>query len=163
MNVLKPHLQTTVLTLLAAGKSQREIARVTRVDRKTIRGLVQRADGGISNSPMVATGPAIQIPPPRPPAPRTMCLLWRMAHQKKTRHLFKGGTADHRFLVSNLLKCRAASNCSPPTHPPRKPHSTPWTATAVNKLDSLGQRRNNTTSYFLTDMGFLCNPKSLQD
>jgi DNA-binding CsgD family transcriptional regulator len=39
VNVLKPHLQTTVLTLLAAGKSQREIARITRVDRKTIRGL----------------------------------------------------------------------------------------------------------------------------
>jgi hypothetical protein len=32
VNVLKPHLQTTILTLLAAGKSQREIARI---DRKT--------------------------------------------------------------------------------------------------------------------------------
>jgi hypothetical protein len=34
MNVLKLHLQTTILTLLAAGKSQREIARIPRVDRK---------------------------------------------------------------------------------------------------------------------------------
>ena len=68
MNVLKQHLQTTVLTLLAAGKSQREIARITRVDRKTIRSLVQRIDAGVSNSPGVATGSAIQIPPPRPPA-----------------------------------------------------------------------------------------------
>ena len=68
MNVLKQHLQTTVLTLLAAGKSQREIARITSVDRKTIRSLVQRIDAGVSNSPGVATGSAIQIPPPRPPA-----------------------------------------------------------------------------------------------
>lgn len=35
MNVLKPHLQITATTLLAAGKSQREIERITRVDRKT--------------------------------------------------------------------------------------------------------------------------------
>jgi transposase len=72
VNVLKPHLQTTVLTLLAAGKSQREIARITSVDRKTIRSLIQRVDGGISNSPRVATGLAVQIPPPRPLAPPTV-------------------------------------------------------------------------------------------
>lgn len=72
MNVLKPHLQTTVMTLLAAGKSQREISRITSVDRKTIRSLAQRTDGGISNSPRVATGLAVQIPPPRPPAPPTV-------------------------------------------------------------------------------------------
>jgi DNA-binding CsgD family transcriptional regulator len=33
VNVLKPHLQTTLFTLLAAGKSQREIARITKLDR----------------------------------------------------------------------------------------------------------------------------------
>ncbi|SHN40515.1 hypothetical protein SAMN05192549_1317, partial [Duganella sacchari] len=55
MNVLKPHLQTTILTLLAAGKSQREIARITSVDRKTIRSLAQRTIRGVSNSPGVAT------------------------------------------------------------------------------------------------------------
>jgi transposase len=69
VNVLKQHLQTTILTLLAAGKSQREIARITRVDRKTIRSLALHATGGDSNSPRVATGPVAQIPPPRPPAP----------------------------------------------------------------------------------------------
>lgn len=68
MNVLKQHLQTTVLTLLAADKSQREIARITGIDRKTIRSLTQRASEANSNSPGVATGPAVQIPPPRPPA-----------------------------------------------------------------------------------------------
>ena len=68
MKVLKPHLQTTVLTLLAAGKSQREIERITRIDRKTIRNLALRTTVVVSNSPMVATGPTAQIPPPRPPA-----------------------------------------------------------------------------------------------
>ena len=68
MNVLKPHLQTTVYTLLAAGKSQREIARITEIDRKTIRGLARRFVTEQATSPGVATGPVIQIPPPRPPA-----------------------------------------------------------------------------------------------
>lgn len=42
MNVLKPHLQTTIRTLLQAGASQREIERVTGIDRKTIRAYQQR-------------------------------------------------------------------------------------------------------------------------
>jgi len=37
LNVLKSHLKTTVLTLLGLKKSQREIQRLTGVDRKTIR------------------------------------------------------------------------------------------------------------------------------
>jgi hypothetical protein len=37
MNVLKPHLQATVKTLLGKGIRQREINRKTSVDRKTIR------------------------------------------------------------------------------------------------------------------------------
>lgn len=71
MNVLKPHLKNTVLTLLLKHVSQHEIARKTGIDRKTIRhyahGMASRED---SNSP-TATGspdPARQIPPPRPPA-----------------------------------------------------------------------------------------------
>ena len=69
MNVLKPHLQTTVFTLLAADKSQREIARVTQIDRKTIRALARRFAAEQSNSPGAATGSDGQIPPPRPPGP----------------------------------------------------------------------------------------------
>ncbi len=68
MNVLKPHLQTTLSTLLGAGKSHREIERITRIDRKTIRAYHQRLAGGQSNSSGVATGSAAQTPPPRPPA-----------------------------------------------------------------------------------------------
>lgn len=74
MNVLKPHLKTTVATLLANGSSQREIERRTGVDRKTIRALLRAmgcAAPAEANSPTPATGPAGpvgQIPPPRPPA-----------------------------------------------------------------------------------------------
>jgi len=72
---LKPHLQTTIWTLLEAGTSQREIERVTGIDRKTIRAYQKRfattapatSPGVATDSPGVATGAAPQIPPPRPP------------------------------------------------------------------------------------------------
>ena len=67
MNVLKLQLRITIQTLLQGGATQREIARRTGVDRKTIRRLAAAA-----NSPGVATGSdgdPDQIPPPRPPAP----------------------------------------------------------------------------------------------
>jgi transposase len=71
LNVLKSHVRITIETLLRNGKSQREIERLTGVDRKTIRRY-----GKPSNSPGVATGSAagrtgvdaIETPPPRPPA-----------------------------------------------------------------------------------------------
>ena len=54
---MKPHLQTTVWTLLEAGASQRDIQRVTGIDRKTIRGYQKRfAAAAAANSPGVATG-----------------------------------------------------------------------------------------------------------
>jgi hypothetical protein len=56
VKILKPHLQTTVFTLLAAGKSQREIARITAIDRKAIRALERRFAIGQANSPGAATG-----------------------------------------------------------------------------------------------------------
>jgi transposase len=68
LNVLKPHRQTTIATLLQAGASQRQIERVTGIDRKTIRTYQQRFAAEQSNSPGVATGSPAQIPPPRPPA-----------------------------------------------------------------------------------------------
>jgi IstB-like ATP binding protein len=72
LNVLKPNLRISIQTLLQVGTPQREIARVTGVDRKTIRRYAREA-----NSPRVATGfPAGKLadgdqnPPPRPPAPK---------------------------------------------------------------------------------------------
>ena len=72
MNVLKPHLQTTLSTLLASNTSHRQIERVTGIDRKTIRTYAKRIEELMANSPGVATGTPDgapdQIPPPRPPA-----------------------------------------------------------------------------------------------
>jgi transposase len=77
LNVLKPHLRITVETLLRKGRSQREIERLTGVDRKTIRRYGQgAAEESPSNSPGVATGcdgresgvVEGETPPPRPPA-----------------------------------------------------------------------------------------------
>jgi len=69
VNVLKPHLQTTIWTLLEAGRSQREIERVTGIDRKTIRSYQKRfAAAAAANSPGVASGAAPPTPPPWPPA-----------------------------------------------------------------------------------------------
>jgi transposase len=66
VNVLKQHLQVAIQTLLDRGATQREIERMTGVDRKTIRRYQRQ-----SNSPGVATGSAVlagQTPPPWPPA-----------------------------------------------------------------------------------------------
>lgn len=76
MNVLKPHLKNTVITLIQQGISQREIYRKTGIDRKTIRyhvrAMLSAAVDRDPNSSTLATGsiaqPEIQTPPPRPPA-----------------------------------------------------------------------------------------------
>jgi transposase len=79
VNVLKPQQQGTVFTLLERKKSQREIHRLTGIDRKTIRKyeeLYRAQVAGGSNSPGVATGSGEapgQIPPPRPPAAEAAC------------------------------------------------------------------------------------------
>jgi transposase len=67
LNVLKPHLQTTIATLLASNTSHRQIGRVTGIDRKTIRTYAKRIDELKANSSGVATGTPDQIPSPRPP------------------------------------------------------------------------------------------------
>ncbi|KAI3608556.1 Mobile element protein (plasmid) [Cupriavidus necator H850] len=97
---MKPHLQTTVLTLLAAGKSQREIERVTGVDRKTIRRLAQRQ--AEVNSPTPATGVGAQIPPPRPPANRpSSCEPYREWIEAQLR-LRRNYTAIYQDLVDQF-------------------------------------------------------------
>jgi len=68
LNVLKPHLQTTLSTLLESNTSHRQIERVTGIDRKTIRTYAKRIEELKANSSGVATGTPDQIPPPRPPA-----------------------------------------------------------------------------------------------
>jgi transposase len=67
VNVLKPHKRTTIFTLLGLGKSQRDIERITGIDRKTIRSYQRLYEAQRANSPGVATDPVEQIPPPWPP------------------------------------------------------------------------------------------------
>lgn len=74
MNVLTPQQRSTVVTLLQNKVSQHEINRKTGIDRKTIRKLAREmvaAEAPASNSPMATGSPdvAVQLPPPRPPAP----------------------------------------------------------------------------------------------
>jgi transposase len=101
VNVLKPHLQTTVYTLLAAGKSQHQIARITEIDRKTIRGLARRFQAERSNSPMVTTGSVIEIPPSRPPGPISECEPHRAFIQAQL-HLRRNYTAIYQDLVDQF-------------------------------------------------------------
>jgi len=75
VNVLKPHLKSTVFTLISQRVSQREIHRLTGIDRKTIRFYAKSmpvAAEAEPNSSTLATGsptgPEIENPPPRPPA-----------------------------------------------------------------------------------------------
>ena len=66
---MKSNQRATIETLLERNTPQREIARITGIDRKTIRSYRQRwLEQRRSNSPGVATGSAEQIPPPWPPA-----------------------------------------------------------------------------------------------
>ncbi len=69
---MKPNQRATIQTLLERNTAQREIARITGIDRKTVRTYRERWLAQQSNSPGVATGSgavATQIPPPWPPAP----------------------------------------------------------------------------------------------
>jgi transposase len=75
VNVLKPNKRATILMLLERGTPQREVARITGIDRKTVRSYWQRWQAERANSPGVATGsePNLapiedQIPPPWPAA-----------------------------------------------------------------------------------------------
>jgi len=87
VNVLKDHLRVTVETLLARGETQREIARRTGVNRRTIRAIEAKcsrvaigsvsncstlATGSVSNSPGVATGSA-----PAPKGASSACAPYR--------------------------------------------------------------------------------------
>jgi transposase len=110
VNVLKPHLQTTVFTLPAADKSQREISRITDIDRKTIRRLEECFAAEQANSPRVVTGSTSQIPPSRPASPdrqsTSACEPHRAFIQAQLR-LHRNFTAIYQDLVDQF--CFSAS------------------------------------------------------
>ena len=69
---MKPNQRATVYTLSERNTTQREIARITGIDRKTVRSYQRRWQAEQSNSPGVATDSdalVSQIDPPWPPAP----------------------------------------------------------------------------------------------
>ena len=122
MNVLKPHLQATVKTLLDKGMSQREIKRKTGIDRKTICKYADELNGhetgeGIipPKSPIeqkVATGAENEFgqnPPPRPPArekkaskqARSVCEAHRDWIEEQVR-LGRNGMAIYQDLVEQF-------------------------------------------------------------
>jgi hypothetical protein len=76
VNVLKPYLENTVITLLKKGFQQRQINRKTGVDRKTIRRIRRQlaaaaaVEAKSSITPATGSGPpsAAENPPPWPPA-----------------------------------------------------------------------------------------------
>ena len=109
MNVLKPHLQTTIWTLLQANASQREIERVTGISRHTIRTYQQRFAAERANCSGVAAGSealASQTAPPRPAAPAviaaplaaSLCEPWSEFIQAQLR-LKRNATAIYQDLV----------------------------------------------------------------
>lgn len=65
---MKPNHRATIYTLLERGTTQREIARITGIDRKTVRSYQRRWLAERPTSPGVATGCEQHIPPPWPPA-----------------------------------------------------------------------------------------------
>jgi transposase len=115
VNVLKPNQRATVYTLLERNTPGREIARITGIDRKTVRSYRTRWLAEISNSPGVATGsdPAsstdagavtTQIPPPWPPAPApgstSLCEVHREFIEAQLR-LRRNATAIYQDLVDS--------------------------------------------------------------
>jgi transposase len=99
---LKPHLQTTIWTLLKAKASQREIERVTGISRHTIRSYQQRFAGEQANCPGVATDSADQTAPPWPLAGESVatsqCEPWREFIEEQLR-LKRNATAIYQDLV----------------------------------------------------------------
>ena len=65
---MKPHLQTTIWTLLRNGATQREIARVTGISRHTIRACEKQfASQGDTGPPGTVIDASTQTAPPWPP------------------------------------------------------------------------------------------------
>jgi transposase len=115
VNVLKLNQRATVYTLLERNTPGREIARITGIDRKTVRSYRTRWLAEISNSPGLATGSdpvpntdagpvATQIPPPWPPAPTSistsLCEVHREFIEAQLR-LRRNATAIYQDLVDS--------------------------------------------------------------
>ncbi len=103
---MKPHLQTTIWTLLRNDTSQHEIARVTGIDRKTIRAYAKRfAAAEAANSPRAATDSPGRTAPPRPPAPAATSVSACEPHRafiEAQLRLQRNATAIYQDLVDQV-------------------------------------------------------------
>ena len=103
---MKPPLQTTIWTLLRNDTSQHEIARVTGIDRKTIRAYAKRfAAAEAANSPRVATDSPGRTAPPRPPAPAATSVSACEPHRafiEAQLRLQRNATAIYQDLVDQV-------------------------------------------------------------
>lgn len=68
---MKPHLQTTIWTLLGKGSTQREIERLTGISRHTIRAYHKQFLARATTADGESGGEPVQTAPPWPPAPVT--------------------------------------------------------------------------------------------
>ena len=86
MNVLKPDKRATIKTLIKNGISQREIARKTGIDRKTIRKYARSAQivATGSKSPTLATGSSDENPPWPPTFTEITAIEDRTVNQAKS-------------------------------------------------------------------------------
>ncbi len=100
---MKQHLRITLRTLLEGGASQREIERVTGIDRKTIRAYQRKFTAEAdANSPRVAADPTEQIPPARPPTARAATVSSCEPHRafiESQLRLRRNATAIYQDLV----------------------------------------------------------------
>ena len=90
-----------IFTLLVAGKSQREIARITQIDRKAIHRLARRFADEQAEAPGETTGSTDQKPPPRPPSPTSECEPYRAFIEAQLR-LRRNFTAIYQDLVDQF-------------------------------------------------------------
>ena len=80
---MKPHLQTTIWTLLKARASQREIERVTGISRHTIRSYQKQFESQAASLPNQHEQPQeAQTAPPRPPTPVATTVSYCEAHRE---------------------------------------------------------------------------------
>ncbi len=139
MNALKPHLRTTIQTLLDKGATQREIERFTGVDRKTIR-RYQR----LSNSPGVATGSEAlpdQIPRVRH---RRRALRVRREAKDHRRDRRSGRDREAPHAPGSARPCAAARTGAGGFARPRNLGRKHNNGSAAESTDSLGLRLRST-------------------
>lgn len=111
---MKPHKQSTIFTLVRNEVSQREIHRMTGIDRKTIRKyrgqLKASGERGDSNSSTPATGSEVsegQNPPPWPPGrTESETTSAGLAFRGKIPSLARSDCEPHRSFIEEQVKLK---------------------------------------------------------